>query len=156
MKILFSLLLIICLGCSSANKHIAQDDNFSCGPVAIYNALVDEGKYKSVEELRTLANTITDKGTLIPDFMQAAEHLGFKIKLVNPTDLDYNKKYFIAMTVHKDRNLKKEGGHYVYVANGNAYNLMRNVPKTPLNYIVVQGILYKGENDYFPLVWEIE
>lgn len=155
MKIFLILSLTFLVSCANGAQHITQNDSFSCGPIALYNALVDKNKQESLDVLRKKVKT-KPTGTTIPDFLDTAEEYGIKLKRINPKDFNYSKTYFIAMTVHRNEDLKNEGGHFVYVSNEMAYNLFNGTVETKLNYIVVQGMLYQQSDRYFPIVWEIE
>lgn len=157
----YSFILTLLISFSSLAEYIAQDDNYSCGPVAIYNALNYKGKHVSLDEIRRVAKTKPKDpseggGTTVADFVIAAEFfLQTQLAQIPTYQFKRSGTYLIMMTVHTG-SIDNQGAHVIFVNDGIAYNIKNGKVETELDYLIVQGMLYPSNNGVFPIVWEIQ
>lgn len=103
-------------------KFKKQKDGYSCGPIAIYNAMVDEGHkdipYKLIKKACLTKYKKKYVGTCNAAFQQVAKILDFKLREVKK--IRKTGKYFVLYE-------QKSGGlHYVYIRDGIVFNGGKN------------------------------
>lgn len=82
-------------------EYITQKDNYRCGPVAIFNALLWVGKDTacwSVDELTTLAKCAPPKGTKYRPFVKALREVGrdlFDVKVETEPTLKFIEQQLV-------------------------------------------------------------
>jgi len=154
MKIFLIILLFVNVSCASS-RYISQTDNFSCGPVAVYNALVAEGVVPpTLAELRSAMRTMST-GTTLNDFLTVASHLDLKLIQIPATKVKINGTYIVAMAFKKDDE-NNIGGHFVFMRNGKAYNIFKDETESELTQFTLQGMLWQDPYGIYPMVWEVQ
>lgn len=158
LKLVLSLLISIS---AFADDYIAQTDNYSCGPVALYNALVYKGRPVNLDTIKELAKTHAPSteypygGTLVYDFKRAAEALNLDIQEIDKKDIKYTGTYLVKMVAPIEGDLHHMYGHMIFIHDGKAYNVRRNEIESTVDWILIQAILYE-EEDNKPIVLELK
>jgi predicted double-glycine peptidase len=125
-------------------KTLTQKDHFSCGAIALYNAIVLLGvKPPSLKKLKIMCKTTNSKsplglGTNLTDMRFAAQQLGFSFKKVvrnNVSDIII----FNYLTKQNSLHLvaSKDGIMYNYW-NGNKYTIRSNNKAKPIKCYKLQ------------------
>ena len=157
-KLVLSLLISVS---AFAQDYIAQTDSYSCGPVALYNALVYKGRPVDLNTIKELAKTHEPSmeypygGTLIYDFKRAAEVLNLDVQEIDKKDIKRDGTYLVKMVAPINGDLHHMYGHMIFMHDGKAYNVRYNEIESNVDWILLQAILYEEENNA-PIVLELK
>lgn len=120
-------------------KYRKQLHEYDCGPIALYNCLLDDGlkvDYKYLKKAMIMKYDGVHLGTRVGDFLAATELLNYKVKrskLINPS----NRQFIIYQT---DNN----NFHYVYINDGYIFNYsFKDKAKLKINKKILANIKKK-------------
>ena len=109
---------------SKMPKPMKQKDDYSCGPVAIYNALAVNGRRPNMKQLREGClrpnRTKTGLTTYKRNFLKTLRASGIDFVKIPPHNISDQGEFFVFMTVIHENIVS---GHYVYVKDGDVFNL---------------------------------
>lgn len=100
---------------------LRQTDEYSCGPVALYNALAAKNRITPLEVISETVKCRQRNGTCPKDLVRGAKLLGMKLERVPSPEIDRRGNYIVRLVYPTPNG--RFGGHYVFVQRGKIFNL---------------------------------
>jgi hypothetical protein len=97
-----------------------QRDEFGCGPVSIYNALLLAKKYIPLKQLYKECKSNAKIGTFQKTWLNVISSHGFKIKKCSIHEINSKDSFFLDINKNRDGKIST---HFCYLHEGIVYNL---------------------------------